>query len=387
MRESQHPEIGIAAIAAYAPPWKLGNEWYGSKLPNKFVHQTGIETRHVSQEDEVSMAVHAAEKLQREFPCDWRDCAGVIFSAPSFVPLQVVKRYCTAERVHQEHLPKAARRFAQHLGLEDRSVHAVNWFCSGFAKALQFALKPQDRKLILEQNQFLLVVNASRISRITDYGCRQTGALFGDMATVTLISRTDSQLYPPHFQILYADAKRYATDGVFFDFHLRENVVSPSSAGQQQTESQRLVFSLNGMGIAESAPRAMTKALTEACQTLDLPFRDLRFVVPHQAGAGIVRLAAMKMESAGVRGQVVNDIATDIGNVSSCSIPYALKKMWDNLDGYIACPTAAVGQPGRAEMSQGCIVLKTLAPIRGPLPAPLTNLTAVTGESSPSLSW
>lgn len=387
MRESQHPEIGIAAIAAYAPSWKLSNDWFGSKLPNKFVHQTGIVTRHVSEEDEVLMAVRAAEKLQREFPCEWRDCAGIIFSAPSFVPLQVVKHYCTEDRVQQEHLPKAARRFAQHLGLENRSVHAVNWFCSGFAKGLQIALRPQDRKLILQQNQFLLVVNSSRISRITDYGCRQTGALFGDMATVTLISRTDSPLYPPHFQILYADAKRYATDGVFFDFHLRENVVSPSIAGQHQTDAQRLVFSLNGMGIAESAPRAMTKALAEACEVLGLPFGDLRFVVPHQAGAGIVRLAAMKMESAGVRGQVVNGIANDIGNVSSCSIPYALNKMWNNLDGYIACPTAAVGQPGRPEMSQGCIVLKTLAPVRGTMPAPLANLSAIAGESTPCPSW
>ena len=84
----------------------------------------------------------------------------------------------------------------------------------------------------------------------------------------------------------------------------------------------------------------------------------MQFVVPHQAGTTIVRLAAMKLEEIGVRGAVINGLTSHIGNVSSCSVPYALKKAWDDLDGMIACPTAGVGTPGEAEVSQGCILLR-----------------------------
>ena len=109
----------------------------------------------------------------------------------------------------------------------NRPVHAVNWFCSGYAKAITTAFRPTDPGLQLKQNQFLLVVTASRISRITDYSCKQTGALFGDMATVTMLSRTDNKLYPSRFRILFANVKRYptATESTS-DFHMRNNVLS-----------------------------------------------------------------------------------------------------------------------------------------------------------------
>jgi hypothetical protein len=66
----------------------------------------------------------------------------------------------------------------------------------------------------------------------------------------------------------------------------------------------------------------------------------------------------MKLETAGIRGEVVNGLTQHIGNVSSCSIPYALKKNWPRLSSFIACPTAAVGSPGAKEVSQGCILLR-----------------------------
>jgi hypothetical protein len=67
----------------------------------------------------------------------------------------------------------------------------------------------------------------------------------------------------------------------------------------------------------------------------------------------------MKLEQLGVQAEVVNGLTKSVGNVSSGSIPYALKKSWDRLHGIIACPTAAVGDPGRAKVSQGCLLLKS----------------------------
>ena len=85
----------------------------------------------------------------------------------------------------------------------------------------------------------------------------------------------------------------------------------------------------------------------------------MRFVVPHQAGAGIVRFTGMKLEEHGVAGEVVNGLTRRTGNVSACSIPHALRATWDQLTGLVACPSAAVGSPGKPEVLQGCILLES----------------------------
>lgn len=357
---STSKSIGIAAIASYVPPQTLDNAWFDGTIARKFVHHTGITARPVSWEDEVTLAVRAVDQLQHEVGADLADCAGIVFASPSFVPLPVARRLLDSRRAKGERLHDAGRQLARRLRLPHLPVVAINWFCSGYAKALAIARRQLAGTIGLNRDQFLLVVTASRISRITDYGCMQTGPLFGDMATATLLARTDSTKYPAHFRLLHAYAEKQPANGVFFDFELRQNVLAPTADGGRIQEASRLVYSLDGMGIADAAPRAMTSAVLKSLAARGLNPADLQFVVPHQAGAGIVRLTTMKLEQAGVRGEVINGMTTRIGNVSSCSIPYALQQHWFRLGGVIACPTAAVGTPGKAEVSQGCVLLQSL---------------------------
>jgi 3-oxoacyl-[acyl-carrier-protein] synthase III len=350
--------IGIAAISTYEPPWILGNEWFAGTIPRKFVHHTGIESRPISLEDEVMMAVRAAKNLQRETGCDFQDCAGVIFASPSFVPRSVIHRHGDAQRLREEHLWRAARQLVRRLGIPARLVAGINWFCSGYSKALMIAQRRMAPRLNLGPDEHMLVITSSRISRITDFACSQTAALFGDLATATLLSRSDCQKYPVHFELLHADARKQPADGAYFDFHWRQNVVSPAEDGGQHHDEQRLVFSLNGMAIADAAPRAMSSAVAGALQATGIGADEVRYVVPHQAGTGIVRFTAQKIESLGIRGEVLNGLCTRTGNISSGSIPYALRAAWQRLHGVIACPTAAVGSPGQPEISQGCILLR-----------------------------
>jgi 3-oxoacyl-[acyl-carrier-protein] synthase III len=357
--DSQPGTIGISAIATWQPPWSLANDWFGETIARKFVHHTGIQSRRVSLEDEVSMAVLAARNLQQETGCDFGHCAGLIFASPSFIPLSVARQHLTGPALRDEHLKKAARRLARRLGIAPHGAAVgINWFCSGYSRALALASRRLVPALHLGQDQFVLVVTATRISRITDYSCKQTGALFGDLATATLLARTDSPRYPVHFELLYADARKQPADGVYFDFHRRENVLAPVEGGGRSHDGERLVFSLDGMGIADVAPRAMTSATAAALEAASIRPEDVRFVIPHQAGAGIVRLTAMKLDGLGIRCEVVNGLTAEWGNVSAGSIPLALKARWNTLSGTIACPTAAVGNPGAKEVSQGCILLR-----------------------------
>lgn len=353
--------VGIAAIATYQPPWLLRNEWFGETMPRKFVHHTGIEARPIAREDEVSLAIRATHNLQRETGCNLADCAGVIFVSPSFVPKQAARRFLDESQLRRESLRQAARQLASRLRLPRCPVLGINWFCSGYSRGLEIALHRLVPRIDLGPQQFVLVITSSRISRITDYSCKQTGALFGDLATVTLLARTDSRKYPVHFELLHAHAQKAPAEGVYFDFHWRDNIPIPTEAGGQDCDPRRLVFSLDGMGIADVAPRAMAGSLITALRAAEVALDDVRFVIPHQAGKAIVRLAAMKIEAAGIRGEVINGQTTHVGNVSSGSIPLAIKNLWSRLSGTIACPTAAVGEPGKAEVSQGCVLLRATA--------------------------
>jgi 3-oxoacyl-[acyl-carrier-protein] synthase III len=140
---------------------------------------------------------------------------------------------------------------------------------------------------------------------------------------------------------------------------MRSEVVVPVPGGATSIEKERLVWSLDGMMIADIAPRAMSAATAKAIAAVGLAGDDVRFVVPHQAGAGIVRFTGMKLDDHGIRGELVNGLTRRTGNVSACSIPHALHETWSRLSGLVACPTAAVGSPGRAEVLQGCILLRS----------------------------
>jgi 3-oxoacyl-[acyl-carrier-protein] synthase III len=348
--------VGIAAIATYEPSWRLPNEWFGPAMPRKFAHHTGIQSRLVSRDDEVTMGVRAVERLQQETGCDLADCAGLVFVSPSFVPSKVSARYGFSS----ERIGEAGRRLAAGLGLSDRPIYSLNWFCSGYARGLEVVRHRLAREMPLGKRRFYLLVTSGQISRITDYAAVQTAPLFGDMATATMLTRADHRQFPAQLKLLYAAGQRRPVERPLFDFELRDDVLLPTPDGLQTRGSRRFVYTLDGMAIADVAPRAMASAVHDALTIKGIDPESLSYVVPHQAGTAIVRLTGMKLEQLGIRAEVVNGLTCEVGNVSSSSVPYALKQWWDRLNGTIACPTAAVGSPGTPEVLQGCILLRAV---------------------------
>lgn len=353
--------LGIAAIAIHQPPWELANDWFGDTMPRKFAHHTGIEARGISLEDEATMGLRAVRALQRETGCHLADCRGLVFVSPASIPPSVARRHLDPAAVARERPSAAARLVARALGMHRCRTVGINWFCCGYSRALALVCRRLAPRLALRRNEFLLVVVATRISRITDFGCRQTGGLFGDMASATLVAPVASQRHPVHFEILHADAEKLPVDRPAFDFHVEPRVVVPSPDGGTIVADDRLVYSLDGMAIAEIAPRAMAAAVAKALAAQGRSGGDVNFIVPHQAGTGIVRFTGMKLEEHGVTGEVINGLTRRTGNVSACSIPHALRDTWGRLTGLVACPSAAVGSPGRPEVLQGCVLLEATA--------------------------
>jgi len=350
--------IGISAISLHQPPWELENDWFGDTMPRKFAHHTGIEARAISLDDEVTMGLHAVRQLQRETGCNLADCRGIVFVSPSFLPASIARRHLEPSQVAHERPSHAAKQLASALGMRRCRTIGLNWFCCGYSRAFALVCRRWGPRLALRREEYLLVVAASRISRITDYSCVKTAGLFGDMASATMLAPTASRRHPVHFKVIHADAEKQPAERPVFDFHLRARVPIPVHGGGMVHADERLVYSLDGMAIAEIAPRAMSAAVVKALAKAGLSGGDVNFIVPHQAGSGIVRFTGMKLDEYGVCGELINGLTRRTGNVSACSIPYALKQTWGRLTGLIACPTAAVGSPGKSEILQGCILLR-----------------------------
>jgi 3-oxoacyl-[acyl-carrier-protein] synthase-3 len=357
MPPSPPSDLGIAAISIHQPAWQLENGWFGDTIPRKFTQHTGIEARAISLDDEVTMGLDAVRRLQQETGCNLADCRGIVFVSPSFIPPSVARRHLTPHQVARERPGRAARQLVRDLGLHRCRSLGLNWFCCGYSRAFSIISQRWAPRLGLERDEYLLVVVAGRISRITDFACTTTGGLFGDMASATLLAPLASRRHPVHFRLLCAEAARQAIDRPAFDFHLRSQVAVPAAGGRRSHDQTRLVYSLDGMSIADLAPRVMSAAVVDALGRTGLRGEDVDFVVPHQAGTGIVRFTGMKLEEAGVGGELINGLTRRTGNVSACSIPHALKESWARLRGVVACPTAAVGSPGRPEVLHGCILL------------------------------
>ena len=350
--------IGISAVSTFQPPWILPNAWFES-IARKFVKHTGILQRPVSLEDEVALAAHATENLMRETAGDLQNCAAVVFTSPSFVPMPVALKYMDQEQAEKEQLDLAAKNFVEQMEMRPRMVMASNTYCAGYATALSTVIETINPKIDLQRDEFILVLTASRISRITDYACKQSSALFGDLATATMISRLDSHRYPVHFELLGANVETTSTNRPFFEFSLKQEVLTPTCDGGHRYDPRRVVFSLDGMGIADAAPRAMASAASAMLNETGLSPENIQYIVPHQAGAGIVRFAEMKLREAGFTAEVINGMTSQVGNVSSGSVPYTLDKMWQQLEGNILCPIASVGPPGESSVAQGCIALRS----------------------------
>ena len=350
--------VGICAIASYRPAWSLDNAWYQPKMPRKFAQHTGILARGIAEEDEVNLATRAIDRLCRAQGIRMTDCAGLVVVCPSLIPARVAHRYLPQAVARREQPMRVARAVAQQLRITPRRILGINSFCSGYARAMSLVLHTFHARRGLQADEFVLVVTANRISRITDFGCPQAGALFGDLATATLIARRDSGRYPVRFELIDAHYRKQPAPQAYFDFDLRRDVLIPTRSGGRTVEPERLVFRLDGMGIADTAPRAMADAAASLLAKNHVRPDQVEFVVPHQAGSGIVRFTQMKLEAAGISAEVINGLTRDTGNVSSGSVPYALERHWTQLYGTILCPVAAVGAPGVAEVSQGCILLR-----------------------------
>jgi 3-oxoacyl-[acyl-carrier-protein] synthase III len=269
---------------------------------------------------------------------------------------------------------------AHEIALSSDQARGVNWGCSGYVRAWEIfeeELLPQVRP---SPEQGFLLVTVGRTSKFTDFGAADTGALFGDFATATLITHCANRLHPPrlllsHSSTALPETRSLSPDAALlseslFDYQRRTDVLTPTPDGGAERVAERLCWTMDGVGVLYAAGPAMSGAVTRALDSLRLRTTDIQWLLGHQPGRKVMERAAGGLREHGYRGELPLDLTARTGNISCSSIPHALALHWDQLDGLVACPAIGMYAPGSKFMSQGCLIFEAVAanPLHGAPP-------------------
>ncbi|MED3661822.1 beta-ketoacyl-ACP synthase III [Ureibacillus sp. FSL K6-8385] len=247
--------------------------------------RTGIEERRIAREDEDTsdMAYKAAKKALEN--------AGI---SPEQIGLILVATV-TPDRA----FPSVACQIQEKLGAVNAAAMDLSAACSGFIYALATA------KLFVESNNYdyVLVVGAEKLSKITDWKDRNTAVLFGDGASAAVVGKVSEGRGILAFEL--------GADG---------------SGGKYLHMNDENFIYMNGREVFKFAVRQMGATALSVIEKAGLSKEDVDFLVPHQANIRIMEAARERLE---LSEDKLSKRIHKYGNTSSSSIGIALK---DELD-------------------------------------------------------
>jgi 3-oxoacyl-[acyl-carrier-protein] synthase-3 len=191
--------------------------------------------------------------------------------------------------------PSVASRVQAKLGLEKTGIMVfdLNAACTGFIYALNVA----ERMLHSGSHRSALVIGAEVLSKVTDYGDRNTCVLFGDGAGAVIVERDETKT------------------AIF-------NVSSKSD--RDLILSVNDFISMDGPKVYQFASRVIQSSVSDVLDYGDVPKSEIKKIVPHQANIRIIKSASKAL------GIPMESFFVNIhkyGNTSAASVPLALDEM------------------------------------------------------------
>ena len=245
------------------------------------VERSGIRERRIGNST-AELAIAAGGKALRRAGVD-----------PASIDLLIL-----ATTTPDQTVPATSARVQAELSLGGGAFD-LNAACSGFVYGLVMA----DAMLDAGAKRILLI-GAETLSRITDWGDRNTAVLFGDGGGALLLERV-------------ADEGQLLASDLGLDGSARE--ILKSEVGGTIEMDGREVFKRAVRAMVDSANRTLERAKVRA--------DEIQLIVPHQANIRIIQAACDRLGIARDRAAVVLDRT---GNTSSASIPLALVDAIDN---------------------------------------------------------
>lgn len=288
----------IVGTGSYVPESIMTNHDLEKKVQTNdqwIVERTGIRERRIAAKDESTsdLAVKAARKAM--------EAAGV---SPDRIDLIIV-----ATSMPDMFFPSTACIVQDRLKATRAAAFDLSAACSGFV----YALSVGEQFIRSGGSQYVLVIGAETMSRLTDWTDRSTCILFGDGAGAAVLapSQSESGILSVHLH----------TDGKLWDLICVPGGGSAMPVSEKVLAEHLNTIRMKGSETFKVAVRNLEEVAREALQANDLSPSDVDFIVPHQANIRILNAVASRLDIPKEK-MIVN--LDRYGNTSAASIPVAL---------------------------------------------------------------
>ena len=290
---------GLLGLGAYVPERVMPNdEWarYVDTSHDWILERTGIERRRVAHDDQttVDLAVEAAKRALAD---------------GGFGPGDI-DELVVATDTPEVFIPDTAAHVQARLGLgEITSYDLGSSGCAGFVLALDVA-----RSRALANDRRVLVIGVELLSRLMDWGDRNTCVLFGDGAGAAVVGSG-----PGAVEILAATAGTDGTRAHILGLEVGGTRLPFNEDRARRGLHKRIV--MHGGEVFREAVSRMTAASNRVLDQAGYTTDDVALVIPHQANRRIVDAVGHRLR---VPPEKVFVNVHEYGNTGSASVPLAL---------------------------------------------------------------
>jgi len=245
------------------------------------VKRTGIRARRrVAPNERTSdLAVFAARRAMQDAGVEPLDLDYVIVATMS----------------PDEITPNCAPLVAHALGAERAAAYDVGAACTGFLAGLAQA----SALVEVGRAERVLLIGAESLTRLTDFGDKKTGMLFGDGAGAAIIGPSQGGTGVGPIDL--------SADG-----GLADTIVATWDDGK---------IRMDGISTFKIAVKRLSESTVYAVAAAGLELEDVDLFVYHQANARIIKAVGERLDLEPAK---VADYISQLGNTSAASIPLTL---------------------------------------------------------------
>lgn len=289
----------VAGVGSYLPEKLLTNADLEKMVDTNdqwIVERTGIKTRHIAAEGELTSDLSHKASLRA------LEAAGMTAQDLDLIIVATVSG--------DQPMPSTACMLQSKLGARKVMAFDLSAACSGFVYGLSVA----DQFIRTGMYKNVLVVGAEELHHLVNYKDRETCILFGDAAGAWVLTRTDAN--DPNVIL----SSHLRADGDLGDLFVLPAGGAAMPFSQKVLDDGTHFVRMKGREIFKNAVRTMTECCHEALAANSMKAEDVNWLIPHQANVRILQSVAEHFEFP--QEKVIVSLH-ETGNTSAASIPVA----------------------------------------------------------------